>query len=49
MFLALMMLNFRTDQWIILFHFIFTIDYLLAIRAATFFLCENNIALDFYS
>ena len=49
MFLALMMLNFRTDKWIILFHFIFTIDYLLAIRAATFFLCENNIALDFYS
>lgn len=48
-FLALMMLNFRTDKWIILFHFIFTIDYLLAIRAATFFLCENNIALDFYS
>ena len=49
MFLALMMVNFRTDKWIILFHFIFTIDYLLAIRAATFFLCENNIALDFYS
>lgn len=49
MFLALMMLNFRTDKWIILFHFIFTLDYLLAIRAATFFLCENNIALDFYS
>lgn len=49
MFLVLMMLNFRTDKWIILFHFIFTIDYLLAIRAATFFLCENNIALDFYS
>lgn len=48
-FLALMMLNFQTDKWIILFHFIFTIDYLLAIRAATFFLCENNIALDFYS
>ena len=48
-FLALMMLNFRTDKWIILFHFIFTIDYLLAIRAATFFLCENNIAIDFYS
>lgn len=44
-----MMLNFRTDKWIILFHFIFTIDYLLAIRAATFFLCENNIALDFCS
>ena len=49
MFLALMMVNFRTDKWIILFHFIFTLDYLLAIRAATFFLCENNIALDFYS
>ena len=49
MFLVLMMVNFRTDKWIILFHFIFTIDYLLAIRAATFFLCENNIALDFYS
>ncbi len=49
LFLVLMMLNFRTDRWIILFHFIFTIDYLLAIRAATFFLCENNIALDFYS
>ena len=49
MFLALMMVNFRTDKWIILFYFIFTIDYLLAIRAATFFLCENNIALDFYS
>lgn len=49
LFLVLMMLNFRTDKWIILFHFIFTIDYLLAIRAATFFLCENNIALDFYS
>ena len=49
MFLVLMILNFRTDKWIILFHFIFTIDYLLAIRAATFFLCENNIALDFYS
>ena len=48
MFLALMMVNFRTDKWIILFHFIFTLDYLLAIRAATFFLCENNIALDFY-
>ena len=49
LFLVLMMLNFRTDRWIILFHFIFTIDYLLAIRAATFFLCENNIAIDFYS
>lgn len=49
MFLALMMVNFRTDKWIILFHFIFTIDYLLAVRATTFFLCENNIALDFYS
>lgn len=49
LFLVLMMLNFRTDRWIILFHFIFTIDYLLAIRATTFFLCENNIALDFYS
>lgn len=49
LFLVLMMLNFRTDKWIILFHFIFTIDYLLAIRAATFFLCENNIALGFYS
>ena len=49
LFLVLMMLNFRTDKWIILFHFIFTIDYLLAIRAATFFLCENNIAIDFYS
>lgn len=49
LFLVLMMLNSRTDRWIILFHFIFTIDYLLAIRAATFFLCENNIALDFYS
>lgn len=49
MFLVLMMLNFRMDKWIILFHFIFTIDYLLAIRATTFFLCENNIALDFYS
>lgn len=49
MFLILMMVNFRADKWIILFHFIFTIDYLLAIRAATFFLCENNIALDFYS
>lgn len=49
LFLVLMMLNFRTDKWIILFHFIFTIDYLLAVRAATFFLCENNIALDFYS
>lgn len=49
LFLVLMMLNFRTDRWIILFHFIFTIDYLLAIRAATFFLCENNINLDFYN
>lgn len=49
LFLVLMMLNFRTYKWIILFHFIFTIDYLLAIRAATFFLCENNIAFDFYS
>lgn len=47
--LVLMLLNFRSDKWIILFHFIFMIDYLLAIRAATFFLCENNISLDFYS
>lgn len=47
--LVLMMLTFRTDKWIILFHFIFGIDYLLVIRAATFFLCENNISLDFYS
>ena len=47
--LVLMMLIFRTNKWIILFHFIFMLDYLLAIRAATFFLCENNIALDFYS
>lgn len=47
--LVLMMLNIRSDKWIILFHFIFMIDYLLAIRAATFFLCENNISLDFYS
>lgn len=45
----LMMLIFRTNRWIILFHFIFMVDYLLAIRAATFFLCENNINLDFYS
>lgn len=49
LFLVLMMLNFRSDKWIILFHFIFMLDYLLAIRAATFFLCENNINLDFYS
>lgn len=49
LFLVQMMLYFRTDKWIILFHFIFIIDYLLAIRAATFFLCENNISLDFYS
>ncbi len=47
--IVLMMLIFRTNKWIILFHFIFMLDYLLAIRAATFFLCENNIALDFYS
>lgn len=47
--LVLMLLNFRSDKWIILFHFIFMIDYLLAIRAATFFLCENNINFDFYS
>lgn len=47
--LVLMMLMFRTDKWIILFHFVFIVDYLLAIRAATFFLCENNINLDFYS
>ena len=49
LFLVLMMLNFRSDKWIILFHFIFMLDYLLAIRASTFFLCENNINLDFYS
>lgn len=47
--LVLMLLNFRSDKWIILFHFIFMIDYLLAIRAATFFLCENNISIGFYS
>lgn len=49
LFLVMMLLNFRTDKWIILFHFIFMIDYLLAIRAATFFLCENSINLKFYS
>lgn len=48
-FLGLTVRIIRADIWIILFQYIFTIDYLLAIRAATFFLCENNIALDFYS
>lgn len=47
--LVLMMLMFRTDKWILLFHFIFILDYLLAIRAATFFLCEHNINIGFYS
>ncbi len=48
-FLALTIHIIKADVWVTVFQFIFIIDYLLAIRAATFFLCQNNIHLDFHS
>ena len=48
-FFALMLYNISADIGIIAFHFIFVIDYLLVIRAATFFICQNITGFDFFS
>lgn len=48
-FVAMTIRLIDADIWILLFMYIFVIDYLLVVRALTFFLCQNNINLDFYS
>lgn len=49
MFIAMMIYIIAANIGIVLFHFIFILDYLLVIRAATFFICQNITGFDFYS
>lgn len=48
-FIAMMLSLIFADKGIIIFHFIFTLDYLLVIRASTFLICQNITGFDFYS
>lgn len=48
-FIAMTIRLIEADIWILFFQYIFVIDYLLVVRALTFFLCQNNINLDFFS